>query len=35
ENAPITTINSIAMCMFAQGGIVDFISISQINEKTS
>ncbi|MBK2109280.1 type VI secretion system PAAR-like protein IglG [Francisella tularensis] len=35
ENAPINTINSKAMCMFAPGGIVDFISSGQINVKTS
>ncbi|MDE5039665.1 DUF4280 domain-containing protein, partial [Francisella tularensis subsp. holarctica] len=35
ENAPITTINRKAMCMFAPGGIVDFISSGQLHVKTS
>ncbi|MBK2357768.1 type VI secretion system PAAR-like protein IglG [Francisella hispaniensis] len=35
ENVPITTINSKAMCMFAPGGIVNFINSGQINVKTS
>ncbi|MFC4892155.1 type VI secretion system PAAR-like protein IglG [Pseudofrancisella aestuarii] len=35
ENAPITTINSKAMCTFAPGGIVSFINSGQINAKTS
>ncbi|APC96462.1 type VI secretion system PAAR-like protein IglG [Francisella frigiditurris] len=35
ENAPITTINSKAMCTFAPGGIVNFINGGQINAKTS
>ena len=33
ENAPITTMNSKAMCIFAPGGIVNFISNGQINVK--
>ncbi|AHB98680.1 type VI secretion system PAAR-like protein IglG [Francisella orientalis] len=35
EGAPITTMNSKAMCTFAPGGIVNFISSGQINVKTS
>ncbi|API87161.1 MULTISPECIES: type VI secretion system PAAR-like protein IglG [Francisella] len=35
ENAPITTTNSKAMCMFAPGGVVNFINSGQINAKTS
>ncbi|MDE5012742.1 DUF4280 domain-containing protein, partial [Francisella tularensis subsp. holarctica] len=35
EYAPITPRNSKAMCRFAPGGIVDFISSGQLNVKTS
>ena len=35
QNAPITTINSKAICNFAAGGVVGFINSGQINVKTS
>jgi hypothetical protein len=35
EKMPITTINSKAMCTFAAGGVVSFISPGQFNAKTT